>query len=106
MALEVSHKLATDNIYAKVISVPSQEIFEQQAEAYKNDILNETNFAITIEAGSTDSWHKFIKNKGINFGINDFGKSAPYKEIYNYFGLTVNNIVKKTKNLVENKYDN
>ena len=103
LALEVSHKLATDNIYAKVISVPSQEIFEQQAEAYKNDILNETNFAITIEAGSTDSWHKFIKNKGINFGINDFGKSAPYKEIYNYFGLTVNNIVKKTKNLVENQ---
>ena len=103
LALEVCHKLATDNIYAKVISVPSQEIFEQQAEAYKNDILNETNFAITIEAGSTDSWHKFIKNKGINFGINDFGKSAPYKEIYNYFGLTVNNIVKKTKNLVENQ---
>ena len=102
LALEVSHKLATDNIYAKVISVPSQEIFEQQAEAYKNDILNETNFAITIEAGSTDSWHKFIKNKGINFGINDFGKSAPYKEIYNYFGLTVDNIVKKTKKLIEN----
>ena len=91
-----------DKIYAKVISVPSQEIFEQQAEAYKNDVLNEANFAITIEAGSTDSWRKFIKNKGINFGINDFGKSAPYKEIYNYFGLTVGNIVKKTKNLIEN----
>jgi len=102
LALEVSHKLAMDNIYAKVISVPSQEIFEQQAEAYKNDVLNEANFAITIEAGSTDSWHKFIKNKGINFGINDFGKSAPYKEIYNYFGLTVGNIVEKTKNLIEN----
>ena len=102
LALGVSHKLAMDNIYAKVISVPSQEIFEQQTEVYKNDILNETNFAITIEAGSTDSWHKFIKNKGINFGINDFGKSAPYKEIYNYFGLTVDNIVKKTKNLVQN----
>ena len=102
LALEVSHKLAMDKIYAKVISVPSQEVFEQQTEAYKNDVLNEANFAITIEAGSTDSWRKFIKNKGINFGINDFGKSAPYKEIYNYFGLTVDNIVKKTKNLIEN----
>ena len=40
--------------------------------------------------------------KGLNFGIDDFGKSAPYKEIYNYFGLTVDNIVKKTKNLIEN----
>ena len=102
LALGVCHKLAMDNIYAKVISVPSQEVFEQQAETYKNDILNEANFTITIEASSTDSWHKFIKSKGINFGINDFGKSAPYKEIYNYFGLTVDNIVKKTKNLIEN----
>ena len=101
LALEVSHKLAMENIYSKVISVPCQEIFEKQEEAYKNNILNEANFTITIEAGSTDSWHKFVKNKGLNFGINDFGKSAPYKEIYNYFGLTVENIVKKTKNLVE-----
>ena len=91
-----------DNIYSKVISVPCQEIFEQQAESYKNDVLSEADFAITIEAGSTDGWYKFVKNKGINFGINDFGKSAPYKEIYNYFGLTVDNIVKKTKNLIEN----
>jgi len=98
--------LAMENIYSKVISVPSQEIFEHQTEAYKNDILNEANFAITIEAGSTDSWHKFVKNKGLNFGLDDFGKSAPYKEIYNYFGLTVDNIVKKTKNLIKTKYDN
>jgi transketolase len=101
LALEVSHKLAMENIYSKVISVPCQEIFEKQEEAYKNNILNEAKFTITIEAGSTDSWHKFVKNKGLNFGINNFGKSAPYKEIYNYFGLTVENIVKKTKNLVE-----
>ena len=43
-----------------------------------------------------------MKNKGLNFGIDEFGKSAPYKEIYNYFGLTVENIVNKTKNLVNN----
>ena len=41
-----------------------------------------------------------IINKGINFGINDFGKSAPYKKIYNYFGLTVENIAKKTKEMI------
>ena len=101
LAMEVCHKLAMENIYSKVISVPCQEIFEQQEQSYKNVILNEANFVITIEAGSTDSWHKFVKNKGLNFGIDDFGKSAPYKEIYNYFGLTVENIVKKTKNFVE-----
>jgi transketolase len=102
LAIEVSHKLATENIYSKVISVPCQELFDKQKDIYKNDILNEADFTITIEAGSTNSWHKFVKNKGLNFGIDEFGKSAPYKEIYNYFGLTVENIVNKTKNLVKN----
>ena len=85
----------------------SGDYLKNKQKIYKNDILNEANFTITIEAGSTNSWHKFVKNKGLNFGIDEFGKSAPYKEIYNYFGLTVENIVKKTKNLVrELKYDN
>ena len=101
LALKVSHKLAMEKIYSKVISVPCQEIFDQQEEAYKDNILNETNFAITIEAGSSDSWYKFVKDKGLNFGIDDFGKSAPYKDIYNYFGLTVENITRKTKSLIE-----
>ena len=102
LALNVCHKLAIENIYSKVISVPSQELFEQQYSEYKDEILNETDFAITIEAGSTSTWHKFIRKKGLNFGIDEFGKSAPFKEIYKHFGLTVENISKKTKNLIRN----
>jgi len=102
LALEVSHKLAIENIYSKVISVPCQELFEQQPDVYKDEILKETDFAITIEAGSTTNWHKFIEKKGLNFGIEEFGKSAPYKEIYKHFGLTAENISKKTKNLIKN----
>ena len=102
LALEVSHKLATENIYSKVVSVPCQEVFEKQKDEYKNKILNETVFNITIEAGSTKCWHRFIKNKGINFGIDDFGKSAPYKKIYEHFGLTTENIYKKIKDLIKN----
>ena len=100
LALEVSHKLATENIYSKVISVPCQELFKQQSDSYKDKILNETEFTITIEAGSTSCWQKYIVNKGLNFGIDDFGKSAPYKKIYNYFGLTAENITKKTKEMI------
>jgi len=100
LALEVSHKLATENIYSKVISVPCQELFKQQSDSYKDKILNETEFTITIEAGSTSCWQKYIVNKGLNFGIDDFGKSAPYKKIYNYFSLTVENITKKTKEMI------
>jgi len=100
LALEVSHKLATENIYSKVISAPCQELFKQQSGSYKNKILNETEFTITIEAGSTSCWQKYIVNKGLNFGIDDFGKSAPYKKIYNYFSLTAENITKKTKEMI------
>ncbi len=102
LALDVSHKLAIEGVYSKVISVPCQELFDQQTDSYKNKILNETNFTITIEAGSTSCWKKFIVKKGLNFGIDDFGKSAPYKEIYNFFGLNLENITNKTKNLIKN----
>ncbi len=102
LALDVSHKLAIENIYSKVVSVPCHELFDQQSNEYKNEILNETDFTITIEAGSVGSWHKFITKKGLSFGIDEFGKSAPYKEIYKHFGLTTENILKKTKDLINN----
>ena len=100
LALEVSHKLATENTHSKVISMPCQELFDQQSENYKDKILNETKFTITIEAGSISCWHKYIINKGLNFGIHNFGKSAPYKKIYNYFNLEVENITKKTMEMI------
>ena len=101
LALEVSHKLATENIYSKVISVPCQELFEKQLTNYKEKILNETKFKISIEAGSTDCWRKYVGEKGLTFGINDFGKSAPYKEIYKHFGLTREIIAQKTKEMIK-----
>ena len=103
LAINVSHKLAKYKIYSKVISVPSHEIFELQSKPYQNKILNESAFKISIEASSTDSWKKFLGDKSMCFGINTFGKSAPYKDIYNYFGLTTENIVNKTKKMIINK---
>ena len=101
MAIETSHKLAKDRIYAKVISVPCQDVFDLQSKSYKQKILGETKFKISIEAASTDCWKKYIGTKGLAFGIDTFGKSAPYKEIYRYFGLTVQNISQKTKKLIK-----
>ena len=103
LAIETSHKLAKDKIYSKVISVPCHDIFDKQSSSYKKKILGETKFKISIEAASTDCWKKYIGTDGLTFGIETFGKSAPYKEIYKYFGLTVENISKKTKNLIKNK---
>jgi len=102
LAIEVGHKLAKDKIYSKVISVPCQDLFELQSKSYKQKILSETKFKISIEAASTDCWKKYVGTEGIAFGIDAFGKSAPYKQIYKHFGLTTENISKKTKNLVKN----
>ena len=65
--------------------------------------MNEAKFNITIEAASTDCWKKYIGKNGLSFGINEFGKSAPYENIYKYFGLTSKNISQKIKNLVKDK---
>ena len=100
LAVEVSHKLAKDKIYSKVISMPCMELFELQSKSYKNKILEETKFKISIEAGSSDCWKKYVGDNGIAFGIDEFGKSAPYKDIYKYFGLESTNIKNITKKLL------
>jgi len=97
LACEISHKLATENIYSKVVSMPCQELFDLQSKDYKNKILTETNLVISIEASETGYWKRYTGINGLNFGINDFGKSAPYKEIYDHFDLNSDKIIKKIK---------
>ena len=97
LAYKICHKLATENIYSKVVSMPCQELFDQQSNDYKNKILTETELVVSIEASETNYWKKYTGTKGLNFGIDNFGKSAPYKEIFNYFELNEEKIVKKIK---------
>ena len=77
--------------------MPCQELFDQQSEDYKNKILSETELIVSIEASETHYWKKYTGAKGLNFGINDFGKSAPYKKIYDHFGLEVGQMIRKIK---------
>ncbi len=97
LACNICHKLATESIYSKVISMPCQELFDQQSESYKNKILTETELIVSLEASETNYWKKYTGINGLNFGIDDFGKSAPYKEIYNHFNLNSENIIKRIK---------
>ena len=62
--------------------------------------MNETKYKISIEAGRSDTWSKFIGENGMSFGIEEFGKSAPYKDIFKDFKLTASEISKKTKNII------
>ena len=104
LAINASHKLAKYKIYSKVISVPSLELFKLQSKSYKNKVLNETKFKISIEAASTDCWKKFVGENGMCFGIDIFGKSAPYKDIYKFYGLTSENISKEITKLIKKKW--
>ena len=77
--------------------MPCQELFDQQIKDYKNKILTETELIVSIEASETNYWKKYTGTNGLCFGINDFGKSAPYKDIYNHFKLSSECIIKKIK---------
>ena len=97
LANEIGHKLATEGIYSKIVSMPCHELFDQQSENYKSKILRETDLVVSIEASETGFWKRYTGDNGLNFGIDKFGKSAPYKDIYNHFGLNSENIIEKIK---------
>ncbi len=92
LALKVQNKLKENNIHSKVVSIPCMELFDKQPEDYRKDILEENSLIITLEAGSVMSWEKYIKDKGANLGIDKFGESAPYKEVYKHFKLSEEDI--------------
>jgi transketolase len=93
LALSTQKELKENNIDSKVVSMPCQELFETQSEEYKEKILDKDAIIVSLEASSTGSWNKYTKGNGISIGIDFFGKSAPYKEIFNHFGLTSSKIV-------------
>ena len=97
IALEAQEKLKGLNINSKVISVPCYDLFQNQSENYKNEILGIDTFKISIEASSQSGWKSMVGKDGVTLGLSTFGKSAPYKDIYKLFNLTSDEIVKTVK---------
>ncbi len=93
LALLTQKQLSSVGIESKVVSMPCQELFDKQDEDYKNKIIDQKNLIVSIEAGSIICWKKYLKNDDLALGIDEFGKSAPYKEIYDSMGLTSDKIV-------------
>ena len=95
IALEASKQLEKSNVNLRVISFPSMELFEAQKQDYKKEIIgNKPCFA--VEAGIINGWDKYINRKNF-IGMNSFGASGPYKEVYKYFDITSENIIEKIK---------
>ena len=100
IAIDAQKKLQNENINSKVVSMPCQELFDKQPKEYKDKIIEKNSVKISIEAGSILGWEKYVGPSGISLGIKSFGKSAPYKTIYEYFNLTSDNIVKLAKKML------
>ncbi len=100
IAVNAQAELAKKNIQVKVVSMPCLELFEQQSKEYQQQILgNKNNFKIVVEAALKQGWEKYLGEKGIFIGMNSFGASAKAEDLYQYFGITVENVV---KSVVEN----
>ena len=99
LALKAQKKMKELNINSKVISMPCQELFDLQSNEYKNKVLNKNIPIISIEAGSKNGWEKYTKN---NIGLNSFGESAPYKDVYSHLELTSDKIVELAKKIIKN----
>lgn len=94
IAVEVYEKLQAQNIPARVVSMPSRELFYRQPIAYQAAVLG-TGRRVVIEAGIQQGWEGIMGLDGLFFGVETFGESAPYQEIYAHFGLTTEAILTK-----------
>jgi transketolase len=95
LALDVAQKLLEMKKDVRVVSVPCFELFDSQDEKYRNSILKNSGKKISIEAGSSFGWHKYIGSDGVAVSVEEFGISAPENDIKEKFGFTVDSIVKK-----------
>lgn len=89
LAVETKEKLQAHKINARVVSMPSFELFNQQSDAYKKQILGGENvLKVAIEAGIAQGWHQFIGANGIFIGMNSFGASGKAEDLFKHFGIT------------------
>ncbi|WP_419800959.1 transketolase [Mucilaginibacter sp.] len=101
LVMKTQAKLQEEGIAARVISMPSWELFEKQDDAYKEKIFPKNlKKRVAVEMASTLGWHKYVTDEGVVIGMHTFGESAPAEDLYKVFGFTVENVVEKAKALI------
>jgi transketolase len=101
IALEAAKRLQEQDVSVRVVSMPSWEIFDRQPEEYRNRVLPpEITTRVAIEAGVTQGWHRYLGLRAEVVGIDHFGASAPYKILYEKFGMTAERVVEKALGLL------
>jgi transketolase len=94
LCMSAWEQLGKDNVKARVVSMPSWELFDHQDQAYRDSVLPPSVTArVSVEQASTFGWHRFVGNTGEAIGMRTFGASAPLKELQKKFGFTVEAVV-------------
>ncbi|MFQ6791819.1 MAG: transketolase [Thomasclavelia sp.] len=101
LAMAAKQELIKENIDVRVVSMPCQELFDQQDAAYKEEILpNKIRTRLSIEMGSDYGWYKYVGIDGKTMSVNTFGTSAPANIVIERYGFTVDNVIKNIKEML------
>jgi transketolase len=100
IALEAKAKLADDGIGARVVSMPSWELFAAQSEEYRQSVLPPDLPRLAIETGVSLTWDRYLRPGDVMLGLDHWGASAPFQRIYKEFGFTAENVAEMTKDLL------
>lgn len=102
LILRAAETLEKKSIATRVVSLPCWELFEQQDKAYRESVLpGNVKRRISVEAASTFGWHKWVGTEGVVMGIDRFGESAPFEQVYEHLGLTVESVVEEAEKLMK-----
>ena len=101
LIIEAQQKLEQQGVRARVVSMPSHEIFAAQDQEYRDSVLPPGIKRVSIEASHPMSWQRWVGSDGVAMGLQRFGASAPYKELYEHLGLTVAKVVDTAAQLAQ-----
>ena len=101
LAIKARESLAPLNIRARVVSMPSHELFAAQEQRYRDEVLLPGVPRVAVEAAHPMSWHRWVGERGAIVGIDHFGASAPYERIYEEFGVTAERVVEAARAVVQ-----
>ena len=100
LAVKAAEQLAREGIGARVVSMPSTDVFDRQDALYKASVLPRDLPRVAVEAGVTDFWYKYVGLEGAVVGIDSFGESAPASVLFKHFGITIEAVVEAAKEVI------
>lgn len=102
LIVAAAERLAAEGINVRIVSFPSWELFEAQAQDYQDAVINPgVRARLAVEAGVSQGWERWVGDTGEIISVDRFGASAPYKEIFEHYGLTVENVIERARTLLD-----